>query len=70
VPSRHPPDWRFGRTAALGDVFDARVKLPEFLEETKKPALEARQQSGAKVEQLLREVYSYPADVVKSPPTR
>ena len=31
----------------------------------KKVALEVRPQSGAKVEQLVREVYAYPADIVK-----
>ena len=31
----------------------------------KKLDLEVRPQSGAKVEQLVKEVYSYPPDVVK-----
>jgi hypothetical protein len=49
---------------ALRDAFDATMKDSEFLAEMKKLALEVRPQSGAKVEQLVREVYTYPAEVV------
>ena len=45
--------------------FDATMKDAEFLAEMKRLALEVRPQSGAKVEQLVNEVYTYPADVVK-----
>ena len=49
----------------MRDAFDATMKDPEFLAEMKKLTLEVRPQSGAHVEQLVREVYTYPADVVK-----
>ena len=39
--------------------------MPEFLAEMKKLALDVRPQSGVRIEQLVREVYTYPADVVK-----
>jgi hypothetical protein len=41
------------------------MKDPAFLAEAAKLQLEVRPQSGAKVEQLVKEVYSYPPDVVK-----
>jgi len=61
APPNLPPD----RAKALRDAFDATMKDPDFLAEMKKLDLEVRPQSGAKVEQLVKEVYSYPADVVK-----
>jgi hypothetical protein len=41
------------------------MKDPDFLAEMKRLDLEVHPQSGAKVEQLVKEVYTYPADVVK-----
>ncbi len=61
APPNMPPD----RVKALRDAFDATMKDPDFLAEMKKLDLEVRPQSGAKVEQLVKEVYSYPPDVVK-----
>jgi tripartite-type tricarboxylate transporter receptor subunit TctC len=61
APPNLPPD----RMKALRDAFDATMKDPDFLAEMKRLDLEVRPQSGAKVEQLVKEVYSYPADVVK-----
>jgi tripartite-type tricarboxylate transporter receptor subunit TctC len=61
APPGLPPD----RVKALRDAFDATMKDPDFLAEMKKLDLEVRPQSGAKVEQLVKEVYSYPPDVVK-----
>jgi len=56
-----PPD----RTQILRAAFDATMKDPEFLAEMKKLALEVRPQSGAKVEQVVRDIYASPPDVVK-----
>ena len=53
------------RVEALRKAFDETMKDPAFLAEMKKLDLEVRPQSGAKVEQLVKEVYSYPPDVVK-----
>ena len=61
APPGLPPD----RVKALRDAFDATMKDPDFLAEMKKLDLEVRPQSGAKVEQLVKEVYAYPPDVVK-----
>jgi tripartite-type tricarboxylate transporter receptor subunit TctC len=61
APPNLPPD----RAKALRDAFDATMKDPAFLAEMKKLDLEVRPQSGVKVEQLVKEVYSYPPDVVK-----
>ena len=61
APPGIPPD----RVKALRDAFDATMKDPDFLAEMKKLDLEVRPQAGAKVEQLVKEVYAYPPDVVK-----
>ena len=65
TPLRGPSGLGPGRTKALREAFDATMKDPEFLAEMKKLALDVRPQSGVHVEQLVREVYTYPADVVK-----
>jgi tripartite-type tricarboxylate transporter receptor subunit TctC len=64
-PFAAPPNLPPERAKALRDAFDATMKDEGFLAEMKKLDLEVRPQSGAKVEQLVKEVYSYPADVVK-----
>jgi tripartite-type tricarboxylate transporter receptor subunit TctC len=64
-PFAAPPGLPAERAEALRAAFDATMKDAEFLAEMKKLALEVRPQSGAKVEQLIDEVYAYPADVVK-----
>jgi hypothetical protein len=60
-----PPGLTPERTRALRDAFDATMLDPAFLAEMKKLALEVRPQSGGKVEQVVREIYASPADVVK-----
>jgi tripartite-type tricarboxylate transporter receptor subunit TctC len=64
-PFAAPPGMPPERAKALRDAFDATMKDSEFLAEMKRLDLEVRPQSGAKVEQLVKEVYSYPPDVVK-----
>jgi tripartite-type tricarboxylate transporter receptor subunit TctC len=64
-PFAAPPGIPADRAKALRDAFDATMKDPAFLAEAAKLQLEVRPQSGAKVEQLVKEVYSYPPDVVK-----
>jgi tripartite-type tricarboxylate transporter receptor subunit TctC len=64
-PFAAPPGLPAERAAVLRAAFDATMTDREFLAEMKKLALEVRPQSGAKVEQLISEVYAYPADVVK-----
>jgi len=64
-PFAAPPGLPPERVKALRDAFDATMKDPDFLAEMKRLDLEVHPQSGAKVEQLVKEVYTYPADVVK-----
>ena len=64
-PFAAPPGLAPERARTLRDAFDATMADPDFLAEMKKLALEVRPQPGAKLEQLVREIYAYPADVVK-----
>jgi len=64
-PFAAPPGLPADRVKALRDAFDATMKDAGFLAEMKKLDLEVRPQGGSKVEQLVKEVYGYPADVVK-----
>ncbi len=56
-----PPE----RAKALRDAFDATMKDPAFLADMARQKLEVRPVSGAELDKLVRELYSYPADVVK-----
>src|SRR5258706_3280062 len=64
-PFAAPPGLPAERVTLLRAAFDATMKDSEFLAEMGKLALEVRPQSGAKVERLVREVYTYPPEVVK-----
>jgi tripartite-type tricarboxylate transporter receptor subunit TctC len=65
-PFAAPPGLPADRSKALRDAFGATMKDPEFLAEMSKLALEVRPQSGEKVEQVVRDIYASPADVVKT----
>jgi tripartite-type tricarboxylate transporter receptor subunit TctC len=56
-----PPE----RAKALRDAFDATMKDPAFLADMQRQKLEVRPVTGAELEELVRELYSYPADAVK-----
>jgi tripartite-type tricarboxylate transporter receptor subunit TctC len=64
-PFAASPDLPPERAKALRDAFDATMKDPAFLADMKRQKLEVRPVTGAQLEQLVRELYSYPADVVK-----
>ncbi len=64
-PFAAPPGLPPERTKALRDAFDATMTDPEFAAEMKRLALDVRPQSGVQVEDLVKEIYTYPADVVK-----
>ncbi|MSP95060.1 MAG: hypothetical protein EXR00_07275 [Alphaproteobacteria bacterium] len=64
-PFAAPPGLPPERTKALRDGFDATMKDPAYLAEMRRLMLEVRPQAGAKVEQVVREVYASPADIVK-----
>jgi tripartite-type tricarboxylate transporter receptor subunit TctC len=64
-PFAAPPGIPADRAAALRAAFDATMKDPEFLAEAKRLALEVRPVSGADVQQLIKEIYASPPEVVK-----
>jgi tripartite-type tricarboxylate transporter receptor subunit TctC len=64
-PFAAPPGLPPARAKALRDAFDATMKDSDFLAEARRLELEVRPVPGTKVEELVKEVYSYPADVVK-----
>jgi len=64
-PFAAPPGLPPERTKALREAFDATMEDPDFIGEMKRLALDVRPQPGAKVEELVREIYTYPADVVQ-----
>ncbi len=62
-PFAAPPGLSTGRTQILRRAFDATMRDPEFLAEMKRMALDVRPQSGDRVTQIVKELYSYPRDV-------
>jgi tripartite-type tricarboxylate transporter receptor subunit TctC len=64
-PFAAPPGLPAERTKALRDAFDATMRDPEFAAEMQRLALEVRPQGGAKVEQMVKELYAYPRDVAE-----
>jgi hypothetical protein len=64
-PFAAPPGIPADRAKVLRDAFDATMKDPAFLTEMNRMKLEVRPVPGTKLDELVREVYSYPADVVK-----
>jgi tripartite-type tricarboxylate transporter receptor subunit TctC len=64
-PFALPPGVPGPRVAALRAAFDATMKDPAFLAETKKARMEVHPVSGAKVEKLVEEVYASPPAVIE-----
>ena len=64
-PFAAPPGLPPARAKALRDAFDATMNDPAYLAEMMKLQLEVRPVSGARLEQMVNEVYSYPPDVVR-----
>ncbi|HEX5282187.1 MAG TPA: hypothetical protein VFW28_19060 [Micropepsaceae bacterium] len=64
-PFAAPPGLSPERVRMLRDAFDATMRDPEFLAETKRMSLEVRPQAGTKVEQMVKELYTYPRDVTR-----
>jgi len=63
-PFTAPPDLPKDRAAALRAAFDATMRDPEYLAETKQRGLEVNPMSGAAIDQLIAELYTTPPDVV------
>jgi tripartite-type tricarboxylate transporter receptor subunit TctC len=64
-PFAAPPGVPAERARALRESFDATMKDPEFLAETRKLSLDVEPVTGAEVEAVIREVYASPAAAVK-----
>ena len=64
-PFAAPPGIPAERAKALRDAFDATMKDPAYVSEMMRLQLEVRPVSGVRLEQMVKEVYAYPADVVK-----
>src|SRR5262245_12002275 len=64
-PFAAPPDMPADRVKVLRDAFDATMKDPAFLADMARQKLDVRPVTGVKLDELVREVYSYPPDVVK-----
>jgi hypothetical protein len=64
-PFAAPPDIPADRAQALRAAFDATMKDPDFLAETKKLSLDVDPVTGAEVEALIREVYASSPEAVR-----
>jgi tripartite-type tricarboxylate transporter receptor subunit TctC len=64
-PFAAPPGLPPERVKVLRDAFNATMKDPAFLAEMQRMKLDVRPVTGEKLDELVQEVYGYPADVVK-----
>jgi tripartite-type tricarboxylate transporter receptor subunit TctC len=64
-PFAAPPEVPAERIAMLRAAFDATMRDPDFLAEMRGQTLEVRPVGGAEVQNLMRELYASPPDVVK-----
>lgn len=60
-----PPNLQPGRLKMLRDAFNATMKDPEFIAETKRVSLELDPESGEELEAVIKEIYATPRDVVQ-----
>jgi tripartite-type tricarboxylate transporter receptor subunit TctC len=65
-PFAAPPDLPPERAAMLRAAFDATMKDPDYLAEAKQRGLEVNPMSGAAMQELVRDLYDTPPDVVAS----
>ena len=63
-PIAAPPGIPADRKAALRAAFEATVRDPTFLADTKRLQLDVRPVSGADVDRMIAELYTTPKDVV------
>jgi hypothetical protein len=61
APAGIPPE----RLKALRDAFDATMRDPAFLQEAKTLELEVAPVRGVEIEQLIKEIYATPPDIVQ-----
>ena len=63
-PFAAPPDVRADRAAALRQAFDATMKDPEFIAESKKQSISVDPMKGVEMDALIRQIYATPPDVI------
>ena len=63
-PFAAPPGLPADRAAALRAAFDATMKDPEFIAETKQRKLDLEPEDGAHLEALIKKIYSTPKPIV------
>jgi tripartite-type tricarboxylate transporter receptor subunit TctC len=64
-PFAAPPGAPLGRIKTLREAFDSTMRDPDFLAQMRNQALEVRPLGGAAVQELMRDIYASPQDVVK-----
>lgn len=60
------PDVPSERVEALRRAFHAAISDPEFLAEAKRQRLEIEENTGERVQKIIRDAYALPADIVKT----
>lgn len=60
-----PPDLPPARLKMLRDAFNATMKDPEFLSETKRLSLELDPETGEQLEATIRQIYATPREIVE-----
>ncbi|MCC6890657.1 MAG: hypothetical protein IT536_19205 [Hyphomicrobiales bacterium] len=63
-PFTAPPDLPKERGAALRAAFEATMKDPEYLAETRQRRLDVNPMNGAAIDALIADLYQTPADVI------
>jgi hypothetical protein len=63
-PFLAPPDLPKDRAQALRAAFEATMKDPDYLAETKQRKLEVNPMTGAAIDKLIAELYATPADAI------
>jgi hypothetical protein len=63
-PFAAPPDLPKDRAAALREAFDATMRDPDYLAETRQRGLEVNPMNGAELDALIGELYGTPAESI------
>ena len=63
-PFAAPPDVPADRAAALREAFDATMKDPGFIAESKKQSISVDPMKGVEMDALIKQLYATPPDVI------
>ena len=63
-PFAAPPDVPADRAAALRQAFDATMKDPGFIAESKKQSFSVDPMKGVEMDALIKQLYATPPDVI------